>query len=164
MGVCRNTEQTFWSGVHKTDTCWFWLRGGERGYGKFSYKGKNRRAHHLSFIFTYNLALDKKLFLCHTCDNPSCVNPAHLYQGNHRTNILDAISRGRAKGQFTKDSPTAFKRGNFYGVRKLSLELATAIKTDLKTMRQCDVIRKYNVNRDAVRNISRGDTWASLEV
>ena len=160
----RNTEIKFWAKVEKGNSCWTWTGSNSNNYGVFSIQNTYRRATHLAYIFTYQLPIDTKLYLCHTCDNPICVNPEHLYEGNPKTNAQDRMARGRSKGLFTKDTPTTFKKGNECGKRKLSVSLATPIKKDLKTMRQCDVIRKYNVNRDAVRNIKREITWASLEV
>lgn len=160
-----NTEADFWASVTKTDGCWLWTRrDGYDGYGCFSLQRKLRYAHHWSYIFTNKLELNKKLYLCHTCDNRKCVNPAHLYEGNNTTNARDMMARGRGKGQFTKDTPTVFKKGHITASRKISADLAFNIKKDLLDLRQCDVIRKYDVSRDTVRAIARGDSWASLEV
>lgn len=158
-----NTINDFWSKIKKTKTCWLWVgRHTKAGYGQFQMNKIRKYAHHFSYLLTKKLPLDTKLFLCHTCDIPNCVNPQHLFEGNNTLNMQDMMRKGRGRGQFTKDTPTIFKKGNIPASRKLTENTAYKIKLDLQTMRQCDVIRKYSVSRDTVRGIVRGDTWAWL--
>lgn len=165
MGVYKNTPDTFWERVIKTETCWIWSRGvSGDGYGRFSLYGKSYSTHTLAYKLHHNIPLYTKVFICHTCDNPLCVKPEHLYHGSYKSNSQDTVKRGRAKGLFTQQTPTVFSKGHIPASRVLTKEEAKNIKTDLQTMRQCDVIRKYNVNRDTVRGIVRGSSWAWLEV
>jgi hypothetical protein len=93
----------FWSKVKKTDNCWEWqacknehgygiLNIGKRGLGKI-------RAHRLSFII-HKGEIPESLLVCHRCDNPTCVNPEHLFLGTQKDNTQDMIKKGRGKGLF----------------------------------------------------------------
>lgn len=78
--------------------CWLW--GGAynyKGYGKVGQVGHNKfnLAHRYSY-FIYNGEFDLKLKVLHKCDNPSCVNPDHLFLGTQHDNIKDMYQKGRA--------------------------------------------------------------------
>lgn len=75
--------------------CWIWTaHRNHNGYGKATFRGKRYRAHRLSFAF-FNKKKIGKLMVCHSCDNPGCVNPSHLFLGTGRDNIHDSIKKGR---------------------------------------------------------------------
>lgn len=86
----------FWSKVDKSKDCWIWLASKDKnGYGQFLYKNL-RRAHKFSYFIHHGILEDGKI-ICHHCDNPSCINPDHLYAGTHQSNSDDKIARGRAR-------------------------------------------------------------------
>lgn len=95
---CTPSEVTrFWSKVDKDgpNGCWVWTAGKfASGYGAVWIAGKMRRAHIVSFALTHGNVTDGAL-LCHSCDNRACVHPAHLSEGDHRSNALEASRRGR---------------------------------------------------------------------
>lgn len=76
----RELSERFWEKVNKTETCWLWIAGlGTTGYGHFYYKdGKYRKAHRVAYELTNNVILNEDLHIHHKCENPLCVNPAHL--------------------------------------------------------------------------------------
>ena len=65
-----------------------------RGYGRLRYKGKKVLAHRLSYLL-FKGEIKDKLRVCHTCDNPTCINPDHLFLGTDKDNNDDAIKKGR---------------------------------------------------------------------
>lgn len=77
------------------DECWEWLgwRSPE-GYGRFRLHGRQIPASRASAILA-GMDVRPGLDVCHTCDNPPCVNPAHLYIGTRSRNLQDMADRGR---------------------------------------------------------------------
>lgn len=72
--------------------CWIW-KGSimSDGYGRYDLK----RAHRLSYELFKENNIHNKL-ICHTCDTPLCINPNHLYSGNHQDNMNDMKKRNRS--------------------------------------------------------------------
>lgn len=78
-----------------SDGCWnYTLKTNDSGYGVVWVDGKRVRAHRLSYEHFVGQIPDG-MFICHKCDNPSCVNPDHLYAGTQKDNIRDMFERGR---------------------------------------------------------------------
>lgn len=94
----------FWKQVKigHPDACWEWQgcsRKGKYRYGWARLCGIQITAHKAAFLIAGG-ALDDGTFICHKCDNPSCVNPRHLFPGTNTINLLDRDAKGRtAKGE-----------------------------------------------------------------
>lgn len=77
--------------------CWEWVAClTHDGYGRLSSKELKRRirSHRFSFYLHFGRLLKADEFVCHKCDNPLCVNPAHLYLGDAKDNCHDSMYRG----------------------------------------------------------------------
>ena len=86
----------FWSKVEKGPSCWEWKAGKiPQGYGEFWYRGKGWRAPRAAWMFTHGKEPPREMHVCHTCDNPGCVRPDHLFLGTQKDNIQDCVSKGR---------------------------------------------------------------------
>lgn len=70
-------EETFWSRVEKTDTCWLWTGAKVQGYGNFKYRGERCYAHRYSYELATGEPLGGKV-IDHLCHAPACVRPSHL--------------------------------------------------------------------------------------
>lgn len=97
--------ERFWKYVAKAgvNECWMWTGAKIRGYGILRVYGLNIRAHRLSRII-HNGPIPEGILVCHRCDVPGCVNPAHLWLGTDADNSHDRDKKGRGykqKGEFS---------------------------------------------------------------
>lgn len=93
------TEERFWAKVDRSggaDACWRWAAYLDpRGYGAFATNhSKMRGAHRVAWELTFG-PIRGELDVLHRCDNPACVNPTHLFLGNHQANMDDRNHKGR---------------------------------------------------------------------
>lgn len=76
--------------------CWNWTKArNPAGYGRYNRSGKAAQAHRGSLAAVLDVEPSELGVVCHHCDNPSCVNPQHLYNGTHSSNLADKVVRER---------------------------------------------------------------------
>jgi hypothetical protein len=125
----EDLEAKFWKRVEcrGPHECWLWVGARDQaGYGVLKYAGKRLRASHVSFVLFHKHAVTAPV-LAHRCDNPSCVNPFHLFEATHAENTQDMVRKGRHWRQQNKVSGTFAPRpkSSTDGLDDLILALGT---------------------------------------
>lgn len=100
MSNCeKEAEERFWIKVKKTKDCWLWTAYKDKnGYGRFWFDKKLMLSHRFSWEIK-NGKIKEGMFACHSCDNPTCVNPDHLFIGTCLDNMRDAKAKGKYVGR-----------------------------------------------------------------
>jgi hypothetical protein len=95
--VSISLESRFWAKVDRRgpDECWPWLGSKICGYGIISQNNRCRRASQISWEIHNGAPFPSGKMACHSCDNPECVNPDHIWPGTMRDNMQDALKKGR---------------------------------------------------------------------
>lgn len=110
----------FWNKVDKKNGCWTWKGYLDKdGYGNFLFNGKLIRAHRFSWILEHGEISDKKLYVCHHCDNPPCVRPDHLFLGTNQDNMLDMIKKGLMFWRGSRNSQAKLKEEQVLKIREM---------------------------------------------
>lgn len=147
----------FWTHVAKTDSCWLWLGWkDEHGYGwirgEEGRSGKVLRAHRVAWELA-NGAIPEGQYVCHHCDNPSCVRPDHLFIGTHLENMRDCVRKGRYNGAGVHPE---WRRGNC----KLDERQVGAIRSAYANGRSIGELGKmFGVHRSTIGFVVHRKTW-----
>lgn len=137
--------------------CWVWTgarllnEGGD--YGRFHFDGGEVRAH----IFMYELVngeLDDGLLVRHVCDNPPCVNPAHLLSGTNKDNMQDKVERGRSPNRKGERHPLA--RLTDDDVRRIRILAGSGVGYG-------DIAASYKMSRQQIQKIVLRINWGHIE-
>ncbi len=157
----KNTEENFWNRVDIKDDvgCWEWKGSFYRnGYGRFSYGCKYVLAHRLSYLFKFG-NIPKGMLVCHSCDNPSCVNPNHLFLGNHSDNMKDAFLKKRHLPLIPPNN-----EGENCGTHKLCNENVIEIRRIYSdgNYTYSDIAKLFNVSKQNICNIVNRKRWKHI--
>lgn len=148
-------EEKFWLFVDKTSDCWLWT--GPQGwgsYGTFRGKGITEFSHRISYAL-HRKVHPGEMFVCHKCDTPLCVNPAHLFLGTPKENVDDMIRKKRgnaAKGE--QSGKAKLSQNDVFHIRRM-------FRKDGKTAKQ--LAAQYGVNKENIYRIAYGHSWSWLK-
>jgi hypothetical protein len=167
----QTAEERFWSKVDKSlghgpkGNCWIWTAGKSsrdprRAYGVMRYDGRIWQTHRLSFFLTFGPITR---WILHKCDNPLCVRPDHLYEGDAFNNAQDRWSRGRGNASLSQSRhPRA--RGSKHSQTHLTeakvRNIRAALAMGVPALR---LARIYGVTDVAIGCIKRRKTWIDAE-
>lgn len=165
MASSEAGRERFWCKVKigGADECWHWTSGlfndGD-GYGKFAVcMGAHKkiikhryRAHRVAYFLTHK-NLPEHLCVCHTCDNPPCCNPAHLFLGTPRQNAYDRNDKQRDA------------KGEQHGMHKLTADQVREIRRLRATQRisQTALGKMFGVSHNQIGMIERRLNWKHLK-
>lgn len=134
------------------DECWLWLASKlPSGYGFFGWRGRVRLAHRVAWELDTGQEPPPWLCVCHRCDNPACVNPAHLFLGTKADNAADRDAKGRQARQ----------RGETNGKAKLTEAQVLAIRAAPGLLRE--IASDFGVTQQVISQIKRREIWRHLD-
>lgn len=167
------TKHRFWRGVDKSGPihpglktrCWLWTAFTDRRYGKIIAFGE-QFAHRVSWVIHFG-PVPNGLCVLHHCDNPSCVNPKHLFLGTQQDNMTDMNIKGRhSKGEThgSKTRPEKVARGEAHGRSKLTgndvLEIRRLYKTTKLSQRKLAIM--FDVSQVTIGKIILRELWKHI--
>jgi hypothetical protein len=144
-------EQRFWEKVDRRgdDECWEWTASRDpKGYGYVN-TPPHRRAHRLSYAL-HNGTIPQGMQVMHSCDNPPCVNPAHLRLGTNLQNQEERKARRPWKGP----------RGGAHHKARLTEADVLAIRNDTRT--GAALAKAYGVSQSSISSIRHRKSWTHV--
>jgi hypothetical protein len=138
----------FWRRVDKSNPCWEWTGASNSDdYGTLNLEGSKYLAHRVSYALAKGDPGD--LNVNHTCDNPPCVNPLHLWLGTQQEGVIDKVNKSRQQ------------RGRSHGMVKLTEKQVREItKSDDP---QCDLSQRYKVSESTISRIKHKKRWKHFQ-
>ena len=154
MTTVSNPAEKF---LHRLDTsggddaCWPWLKvNGEYGKGYFTVGIPGTRKTAIVVRLMMNPPSD--IEVCHTCDNPPCCNPRHLFLDTHAVNMQDAGKKGRMPARGALNPRTRLTEDDVREIRRVAAS----------GTRHRDIAMNYGLTRGAVSHLVRGFTWSHV--
>lgn len=164
-------EERFWEKVDKKgpDDCWEWTGACQApskqnpralSYGQFHYRGRMHGAHRVSWMLHRKSKIPGNGRIMHTCDNPLCVNPAHLKLGTQKMNIRDAKKKGRLVPP-PRNTGVANPRSKLTDADVVEIRRRWD-ESEAKWGLKAKLAEEYQVTEVAIGNILKNKSWTHL--
>jgi hypothetical protein len=141
--------------------CWEWMGSlDDCGYGKCSRFGGETLAHRMSWI-VFRGSIINKMYVCHHCDNPPCINPDHLFLGTQRHNMHDCYLKNRsnhARGERVNTAKMSEKDIMF--IRQYHSE--RMVNTRVKSGTLTYLAERFGVHKTTIISAIRGSSWSHV--
>ena len=135
--------------VVKFASCWMWVGAKtSKGYGAIEVGDKLMLAHRVAFMLAGN-EIPEGFYVCHTCDNPLCVNPDHLFAGTPTDNNRDRDNKGKGP-QGARNASAKLNDDNVREIRSSKLSSS-------------ELAEVYGVSKDAVERVRSGKYWSHIQ-
>lgn len=145
----------------KTDACWIWTGPHNgAGYGRIWHQGRKIYVHRAIYESAYG-PIPPSVEVCHSCDNPFCVRPDHLFMGTHQENMSDMVAKGRHPSH---QKPETRPRGEQHARAKLTNVGVRAIRVRHAGGESVSSLaRAFGLDRVAIRNVITRKTWQHVD-
>ena len=138
------------------DDCWEWtgaIVNSKKPYGIVKIEGKNKLVHRVIYELYSGEELTEGIQVCHSCDNPRCCNPRHLWKGTNADNMHDKVVKGRAS--HLGGLPAKFTFNKWQEIRRLYY---------IEGWSKCRIGREFNAYDTTIRRVlESGDNYKCKE-
>jgi len=152
----------FWNKVSITaddNRCWLWLGAkNPKGYGNKRWGNGYDKAHRIAWMYP-DYVIPDGMCVLHSCDNPSCCNPKHLFLGTHQDNSDDMYSKGReARGEKVSN------KGEKSASHKLTNEQIIEIRNRFNTIKisKSYLAKEFGVSVTMICRIIKRKNWVHI--
>lgn len=135
--------------LRSSNGCWLWTgKTDDDGYGRTTDKWYRLHtksgAHQLSYIAHIG-PIPANMLVCHSCDNPTCINPSHLFLGTPQDNMTDKVLKRRQPAKLLESEVLAIR----------SIYQSGGIT-------QADISVNYNVSEETIRQAINKTHWRHI--
>ena len=150
----------------RSGDCWIWQRAKQKtGYGVICFGKVIMAAHRVSYEVAHG-PIPPGMFICHKCDNPSCVRPDHLFAGTPADNVHDMVKKGRTNNKHNM----SLRKNHMvaYGVDNPSAKINPDIVREIRARVangevQRRIAESYGIDSCSVIDIIKGRTWRHVQ-